>query len=132
MDAIVGCVLVDGECASIHLEVLSAVDRVVSGLEDVDGLDGLLHLEVLLGGNGVVAVAGYVEGACTGKLHVSFGIEAGFLSASGIVRKGVSASALHNHVNALSALDVDGSSCSGCKVDTIQLDLHLIALGDSQ
>ena len=49
----------------MHLEELPHMDGIVGSFLDIDGCHGLLHLQVLFRGDGMVVVACHIEGAGT-------------------------------------------------------------------
>src|SRR5574344_243619 len=65
LNAIAHCSAGDIHLATIHLEVLTNMNGVIGCLEDIDGLDCLLDLQILLCGNGMVGIACHIECACT-------------------------------------------------------------------
>ena len=87
LDTVAGGVLVDGDIAAAHEQVLSHMDGITDRLLDDDVAGGLLQLQILLASEGMSGVAAHCERAATLYLHVSLAVEGALVEPSGSIRK---------------------------------------------
>ena len=132
LNAVIHRVLVDSQFATIHLEELPYMDSVIGSFHNIDRLHRLLHLQILLRGDSMVAITRHIQCTVTLNLEVALRVEASLLLTTRIVNQRVCRTIFHDEVDALSTLDVDGSTLVGGEIHSVQHHREFVSTSDGE